>query len=364
MNIMYNKILFIFIFAVFIFYNRKKKPLNGGVLYNDYFNPEYYKEHNYKYFKNPKKNLIFVSIASFRDNEILHTLKTLFDNAVYPDNIRVGICEQNEYSDLSMKDITIYSQKKIRNSQIRFNNIPSNIARGPTFGRYLCSHLYEGEEYYMQIDSHMVFESKWDEIIINEFKNLKDDKAVITTYPTDINSKYEKDKYVPRLCRGNKHRNGMVMYEATLDLKSDIKYNKKINYVAAGFMFLKGDFLKYVKYDPYLPNLFQGEELIFSARLWTNGYNFYSPMNNIVSHHYYRPNRPKVWDIDKSNWNKIAFDTEDKVLYLLGVKNNINPLYKIHIDKYSVGTKRNINDYLNLIGYNKDPNIKHLKNIC
>ena len=49
-------------------------------------------------------------------------------------------------------------------------------------------------------------------------KNLKDDKAVITTYPTDINSKYEKDKF-PRLCRGNKHRNGMVMYEATLDLK-------------------------------------------------------------------------------------------------------------------------------------------------
>ncbi len=42
-------------------------------------------------------------------------------------------------------------------------------------------------------------------------------------------------------------------------------------YAAAGFMFFSGAALKNVPFDPLLPYLFDGEEILYSARLWTHG---------------------------------------------------------------------------------------------
>jgi len=46
---------------------------------------------------------------------------------------------------------------------------------------------------------------------------------------------------------------------------------------AAGFAFSRGDVVKKVPYDPNLPFLFFGEETLMSARLWTNGFDFFCP---------------------------------------------------------------------------------------
>ena len=41
-----------------------------------------------------KNNLIFVSIAAYRDPELLPTLRDMFSKAKYPDLLRIGICWQ------------------------------------------------------------------------------------------------------------------------------------------------------------------------------------------------------------------------------------------------------------------------------
>lgn len=46
---------------------------------------------------------------------------------------------------------------------------------------------------------------------------------------------------------------------------------------AAGFSFSRGHFALRVPYDPYLPMLFQGEEISMGVRAFTHGYDFYSP---------------------------------------------------------------------------------------
>ena len=51
----------------------------------------------------------------------------------------------------------------------------------------------------------------------------------------------------------------------------------RIPHLAAGMLFLNSNFLKTVPFDPWLPYVFEGEEMLLSARLWTNGYNFYMP---------------------------------------------------------------------------------------
>ena len=39
-----------------------------------------------------------------------------------------------------------------------------------------------------------------------------------------------------------------------------------------------------------------GEEIILSARLWTSGYDIYSPTQPVLTHRYKRMDQPKFWE--------------------------------------------------------------------
>lgn len=56
---------------------------------------------------------------------------------------------------------------------------------------------------------------------------------------------------------------------------------------AAGFSFTTGDVIKQCPYDPNHKGLFFGEEQAMAARLWTNGYDFYSPPQQVCTLHHY-----------------------------------------------------------------------------
>jgi len=109
--------------------------------------------------------------------------------------------------------------------------------------------------------------------------------------------------------------------------------------------------VKEVPYDPNLPFLFHGEEILHSARLWTSGYDFYTPSENVVYHHYGRPDKPKIWSEPAVGYNsKWALG---KVKYFL--KQDLDPLktdyaknipeYDIDKQKYGLGTFRTIEDF-------------------
>lgn len=50
--------------------------------------------------------------------------------------------------------------------------------------------------------------------------------------------------------------------------------------------------------DPDLPMLFSGEEILYTARLWTSGYDIFAPGSNVVFHLYSGSSstRPKFWE--------------------------------------------------------------------
>lgn len=56
------------------------------------------------------------------------------------------------------------------------------------------------------------------------------------------------------------------------------------------------DFLREVPFDPFLPWIFMGEEIIMSTRLWTAGYDIFSPSRAVVGHIYVRRHKPKFWE--------------------------------------------------------------------
>ena len=59
-------------------------------------------------------------------------------------------------------------------------------------------------------------------------------------------------------------------------------------FAGAGFQLSSADVLLEVPFDPKLDMLFVGEEILYSARLWTRGWDLFGPDMNLVWHRYNR----------------------------------------------------------------------------
>lgn len=301
---------------------------------------------------------IFVSIASYSDPACLITVKDCFTKASNMKDIFIGICQQNKAG-----DDDCFSDKWKNN--IRIMRISTTEARGPTLARYYCSQLYKGEKYFLQIDSHTKFSQDWDIRFINMYKKLKEycPKPVISYYPNGWDEHSSNVKEVGRLCHAvwDNNRSMVSLPGSTLLTPAT---NPTLSAFATGnCLFLEGSFLNEVPFDPNLPDLFTGEEILFSARLWTHGWDIYNPNENLVWHLYGRDNKPKFWD----DWRGKRSDTDalKKVRYLLGLDdiNKVPQKLRKNINKYGMGTDRTINEFWNFIGF--DPTTKKFsKNFC
>lgn len=71
--------------------------------------------------------------------------------------------------------------------QIRQITVPAAEATGPCKARMLAQKLWGGEEFFLQIDSHMRFTLGWDEHLIRWLADCEQraefGKAVLSTYP-------------------------------------------------------------------------------------------------------------------------------------------------------------------------------------
>lgn len=75
-----------------------------------------------------------------------------------------------------------------------------------------------------------------------------------------------------------------------------LQRNSPAPFIGAGFFFAHSSFLADVPFDPYVPWVFTGEEILESLRVWTWGYDIYSPTRNVLSHFYVRKHTPKFWE--------------------------------------------------------------------
>jgi hypothetical protein len=315
---------------------------------------------------------IFVSIASYRDFYCSRTLESLYTNAANPQNIYVGLCIQNADGD---EDCVLTDPKllpyKNNIATIKLNNYE---AKGPTWARYLCTTLFNDQDYFFQIDSHTLFEPNWDATCIRMLEEIKEntpsEDVVISHYPPGYEDHKKADKnknVVDTICQSFFNDAGMVSFEGA----TGIDMSKEKNYVqtphiAAGMFFCEGKCLRDVPYDPHLPNLFVGEEILHSARTWTAGYDIYSPTEVVVYHLYTRADQPHVWDDKKADFNDA--DAMIKVKHLMQMHDNkeapaIPGYVGQNIDKYGMGTKRTLQQYYDFAGIDI-ANKKVTKNFC
>jgi [Skp1-protein]-hydroxyproline N-acetylglucosaminyltransferase len=179
-----------------------------------------------------------------------------------------------------------------------------------------------GENYYVQVDSHLQFARRWDELYIHDLQLARSyPKAVLSTYPPGFVNFRQEAPFTPgtRICRCRfSHGEGnIVRVEMNGRCKESEPRPTQMPFVGAGFIFAHGQvstrnaycwvkqedsrpalttrqknthlthptcwqLLRDVPYDPYLPWCFMGEEIAFSMRAWTNGWNIYAPRVNLV----------------------------------------------------------------------------------
>jgi len=313
-------------------------------------------------------NKIFVSIASYRDTKCSTTLQSLYDQAKYPDNVFVGICQQNDRNDKDcVKGATTVEKYK---NNIRIIRLDHFEAKGPTWARYLCSTLYNGEEFFLQIDSHSLFSKDWDVKCIEMIKILKQNgikKPVLSHYPKSYeeHSKHDSqsDSYVTRICKAFFNNRDMLSFEGAQ--VKHLKQNQLVEtpFLAAGMIFCEGYFLKELPFDPHLPYLFVGEEIVHSARFWTHGWNIFSPNKNIVYHYYTRKDDDKIWT-DNPYYSDIHAFNKAKLLMQLQNNKDVVPDYiTFNINRYGMGKSRTLEDYYKYAGIDLK-NRKVTKNFC
>ena len=111
---------------------------------------------------------IFIQIASYRDPELVKTIKSAIENAKKPQNLVFGIARQFHPDD-KFDDLSEYNGDK----RFRILDIPYNESKGACWARHLIQQLYKDEKYTLQIDSHMRFAQNWDEEMIKMIKQLQ-----------------------------------------------------------------------------------------------------------------------------------------------------------------------------------------------
>jgi hypothetical protein len=134
-------------------------------------------------------------------------------------------------------------------------------------------------------------------------------------------------------------------------------------FVAGGMVFSESYFLKELPYDPNLPYIFVGEEILHSIRYYTNGWDVFTPKENIIFHEYTRSEKPKIWTDNPYYSDMDAFN---KIRYLIGLDTDdskLKPEMKVDLDKYGLGKVRTLQQYYELTGIDVKNKIV-TKNFC
>jgi len=215
---------------------------------------------------------IFIQIASYRDPQLVPTLKDMIANAKKPKNLVFAIARQFNETD-GFDNLDEYRNDK----RFKILDIPYQEAQGVCWARNLTQQLYDGETYTLQIDSHMRFVKDWDDILIKMIKGLQKDgykKPLLTGYVPSFDPENDPagraqdawrmvfDRFIPE---------GAVFFlPETIPGWREMKKPVTARFYSAHFCFTLGEFSTEVQHNPEY--YFHGEEISIAARALANSF--------------------------------------------------------------------------------------------
>lgn len=286
---------------------------------------------------------IFVQIASYRDAELLPTLRDCLGKAAHPERLRFGICWQHDKTESLGRFI---SDRRFRVISIRYQD-----SKGVCWARNAIQALYAGETYTLQLDSHHRFIPGWDSALIEMLESLDSDKAILTSYAPHYDPRKPKPpKSVPwKIAFDRFSPEGRLLTRPSfIDNRRDLAGPIPARFYSAHFAFTVGAFCHEVQHDPLL--YFHGEEITIAVRAFTHGYDLYHPHKVIVWHEYTRNYRRKHWDDHNDGtdpWYVRDTVAGDRISTLLGQQSAA-----LDLGEFGPGHSRSLSEYEQYAGIN------------
>lgn len=329
---------------------------------------------------------IFIQLASYHDAELLPTVQDLILKSSGDVFLHFGIhnsfFEENLYPGNTIRDSITDDHRNYKIS-IEHSKFPKNI--GVNASRYVANEFYDGEDYYLQIDSHMIFCYQWDlklielvethqaqgiakPIISNhvssykldsnhkeKYKNYSFKKQINETFTQcfldDLTWKCEQITTV-----GNNEFFSTIEICLGVSLTEDqIKeiFDDKI--LAGGFIFTVGSFSQI---KPNKKIMYFADESLIAIRAYTHGFTLVKPTEQYCFH------LSKFWSRDwedshrrdinddinsffgEDKWNELYFQSVEVVRSIL--LNNV-------IDDQSLGSERDFSSIVTFMLENGRP---------
>lgn len=302
---------------------------------------------------------IFVSIASYCDSLLGATVNNAIKNAKYPSDLVFGIVEQREPE----KRIKITPDHK----KVRYLGVNPHESRGACWARSICMSMYNDEDWFFQIDAHMVFNKDWDEWFIKAAERCAElsPKPIVSSYP----SPYDRENGII-----TKHVfHGALVHVVQGEFEPT---NSKLKFVAAqvntdkivegvhigaGCLFTQGKFVYEVPYDPFM--YFNGEEQAMALRAYTHGWDIFHVPDMPIYHLYTKSKggeRARHWDAEVTkqraeHWSTMQGRATKRLESLIRGED---------MGAYGLGTVRTVQDYIDFSGvdyFNKKASGRALK---
>jgi hypothetical protein len=281
---------------------------------------------------------IFVAIASYRDAECPATIHDLLAQAAHPDRVRVGLVNQ-----LIPNEDRHLAEARLPES-VHAVCYHARESLGACWAKAAAHRLWEGEEFVLNIDSHMRFAEGWDELLLHTWAaSSRPDKTIVSTYPAPYSPPDDRcwDTYimVPHVFETG----GALRFAA---LQKPLTSPTRSLYLSGNFFFSPASFLADCPYDPELYQ--SGEEVSMSVRAWTMGWDITCPSRVIAQHYYFRDRASRPHD-DNLSWVRLHTASEARVRLLL----ESNPSFRrafVLGRRYGLGMERSVEEFEYLAG--------------
>ena len=288
-----------------------------------------------------ERDKIFVQIASYRDPELIPTIKDCIAKAKYPERLTFGICWQHspddEWDNLDeFKDDPTFT----------IMDVPWNESKGLCWARHHIQKMWKGEKYTMQLDSHHRFLQDWDEVLIEMMDLTGSPKPLLTAYAGMYDPKENKllntepYKMVPDKFTGG---GTILFYPHRIENYEQLTKPIPARFVSGHFFFTLGIHCEEYKYDPNI--YFAGDEISLSIRSYTLGYDLFHPHYTVVWHEYTREGRTKHWTdfnnetkdagLVEKPWWEMDSESKRRLRHMLQEEDN-----EIDLGEYGLGSYR------------------------
>lgn len=236
---------------------------------------------------NQENKTIFIAIGAYNESFLEQTVRNCIKNAKHPSRLRFGIYSHNN-------DGVTPSFPDLENVKVITSQYPTLLGVCPS--RMGALFLYDQEDYYLQIDAHMLFQKDWDTILLHSYENISTKERcnhpIITTYVPWWATDEEKNIlfYSPV----SDAKSGGMSYvkdsykDAPVPMQStfEVDWNKHDYFehygLSAHFLFTRGSFVRDIL--PDIDFTFYGEEPTTALRAWTRGYRIFTIPDPIVWH--------------------------------------------------------------------------------